>query len=348
MFEPFQGSGILGFSDPAGAKACLGLAALLRAEQPGITLSLLSNKQYDFYADWDIPVQVAESFDLSAVMAGADWLFTGTSHPASSGGFELKLIRQARSMGIPSYAFVDHYTSFSLRFILDAEPVLPDHVLVLDEQARTNALTDGLDASLLQLMPNPYLSYISRLYCPGLDLQEVRDRLGITNSKARLVLYAPDPISLRNENGAWTFDELSTLDDLLTILNDCPGTFLAIKAHPLQPMAGLQCRLDAARAANHTTVVLAEGLPNLDLMLAADVVVGMQSNFLMEAHALGRPVLRYFPASAEQDALQHLEIGKKICSPDQLQQALQHILTHYGSNSIPGRGTHHTAAPGTN
>lgn len=324
--DELQGVGLLAFSDPAGAKACLAQAALIRAHDAAATLYLFSNKYYDFFADWDTPVTVTEKVNFALLPQRPDWLFTGTSHPDTSGRFELGVLERAGQLSIRSYAFVDHWTNMRLRFTAaDGRLILPDSILILDERAQQYAVADGLPIDRLERFPNPYLTYISTLWQPKADRKSILEK--IPGSYSRYILYTPDPISLRNANGAWAFDELTVLEDLTIAMRSTPSDVaLLIKAHPLQPMESLTQTIKKLNESNPRAVHLAPAFDNLDLGASAEAVVGFHSNFLIETNALGTPVLRYFPASSTQDSLAHLELGRKLYSLQELSAALTKIM----------------------
>ena len=316
MPEGFEGRGLLAFSDPAGAKACLGLAAML-VHRGEASPTLVSNRHHAFYADWSLTVEVVESFAVDALPQRPDWIFTGTSHPDSSKRFELGVLQQARAQGIPSTAFVDHWTNLRLRFVAaDGSMVFPDQILLPDEKALALAVADGLPAALLQIAPNPYLEYIRTVWQPQMQPGAVWEAAGVPSVYTRYVLYAPDPISLRNGDGIWPFDEGSALADIAAALKDFPGTALLVKPHPLQPPGILT---EAIAAANTYLPVYEVHAPdNLELARAADLVIGFHSNFLLEAQAIGKKIVRYFPAGEHLDAIAHLATGCKVTDAREL------------------------------
>lgn len=319
MYQQLRGDGLIAFSDPAGAKACLALATMLLKDEPDRNIRLFSNRFYPFYADWPVEVIVTDE----APDAPANWLFTGTSHPESSGGYEPRAITAAKRRGIPTWALIDHWTGLALRFDQDGGPVYPDHVVVLDQVAAEKAAAEGIPGDLLRIHPNPYLEYIRDYWAPSLSKPQLLDLIGVGAGYDRLLLYAADPLSLRNADGAWKFDEGDVLLDLVEILNDIPGTALVIKAHQLQPDAAWTRACSAADEGGITLHFITNSVDPLELMQAADLIIGIQSNFLIEADALHRPILRYFPASAERDAIAHLAIGAKIESREELAAAIR-------------------------
>lgn len=319
MYEQLPGDGLIAFSDPAGAKACLALATMLLKDDPDRSIRLFSNRHYPFYADWPVEVTVTDE----APDAPADWLFTGTSHPDTSEGYELRAIVAAKRQGVPSWAFIDHWTAPALRFQRDGGPIYPDHVVVLDQLAADKAAAEGIPPDLLLIHPNPYLDYISGHWAPSSSRDELMELIGVGPGHDRLLLYAPDPVSLRNADGAWELDEGDVLVDLIGIVGGLPGTALLVKAHPLQPDAAWTRGRAAAEREGVALHFVTAPVDPLELMQAADLIVGMHSNFLLEAAALRRPILRYFPASAERDAIGHLAVGQKVESRDALAGAIR-------------------------
>ncbi len=320
------GNGLIVFSDPAGTKACLALAAMLRIEQPELSVIAYSNKEYDFYSHWDMKVNVVKSLDLNTLSEQPDWIFTGTSFPTSSACFEIKVVAQARAMKIPVYSFVDHWTNLTIRFELQNSLILPDRIFVLDETAKNIAIQSGLPSEALTILPNPYLTYIAKYWKSVLSSVEILKLVGSYNPTRAYVLYAPDPISLRNQEGKWGFDECSVLRDIAGAFPKDAGATLIVKAHPLQPMDTLQKVVKQAAETHGIQILFAPPVDNLELAKAATLIVGMHSNFLIEAHALGKQIVRYFPNSGDLDAIAHLNIGEKINNIESLKRKI-HAIT---------------------
>ncbi|MBS1630820.1 MAG: hypothetical protein JST27_12260 [Bacteroidetes bacterium] len=320
------GNGLIVFSDPAGTKACLALAALLQREQPELLVSAYSNKEYDFYSHWHTHVNVVESLDLNILPYRPDWIFTGTSFPTSSACFEIKAVAQAKTMNIPVYSFVDHWTNMRLRFELQHSLVLPDRIFVLDETAKKIAIQSGLPAETLAILQNPYLTYIAKCWRPELSSLEILEAAGSIHPTGSYILYAPDPISLRNQDGKWGFDECSALRDIASAWPKSTDATLVVKAHPLQPMGPILQVAKQAANTNNIQILFAPPVDNLELAHAAALVIGMHSNFLIEAAALGKCPVRYFPNSDELDAIAHLDIGIKVSSIDGLRKEINKFI----------------------
>lgn len=320
MYASLTGKGIIAFSDPAGAKACLGLAQILKSKQKKTELLLLSNKNYSFYSDWNIPVIVTDGFNENLFSGKADWVFTGTSHPDSSRGFELEFIKYAKQHHIPSYSFIDHWTGILIRFLDGARYVFPDQVIVLDEKARRLAIQEGIPGEIISVSNNPYLDYIKTLWKPDPREQLLLKEFSQKNHLDKIILYAPDPLSLRGEEVLWGFNEAVALRDLL-VATENKNFSILIKKHPLQPENVLEEVVHEFREKDGT-VFFVESFKSLDLMYFADVIVGFHSNFLLEANALGKKIIRYFPESLTGDPLSHLDVGAVATTRQQLSQLI--------------------------
>lgn len=292
------GHGWIVFSDPAGAKACLAFAWMLREQQPAVTFRLISNKHYPFYGDWDLQVEVIadpEDFMIEPI----DWVFTGTSHPDSSDGFEVRVIRQAMERGIYVESFIDHWTNLALRFRRDDAFVFPDMIFVIDRQLIPQAIAEGIPANALGQLDNPYLHYIYQYWKSSLSREQFRKLYAIPETVGTVITYAPDPLSLRKETAPPDFDEYTVLRELLQLLDGRDDHFLVVKTHPLQELE----QINAIAGEFEPDCVFIDSsnqVANLELMAHSDAIIGFHSNFLLEAHALGKPIFRYFPS--ENDA----------------------------------------------
>ena len=120
MSFELSGDTVFFFSDPAGARACLAAAFLLRQRRPAARVRLFSNRVHTFGGDapTDLAVEHVDAVE-AAFFEGTSNVFTGTSHPDSSGSFELQAIEAAERLRLPTADFVDHWVNFRLRFESD-------------------------------------------------------------------------------------------------------------------------------------------------------------------------------------------------------------------------------------
>ncbi len=295
MQELPQGDWLLAFSDTAGANACLSLAYIL-SQQKKNKITLYTNNTGFQKNQWNLPVTVVNAVDFATVKK-PDFVFTGTSHPDTSKGFELKFIQWTKKEGIHSISFIDHWVNYRLRFLQNNELVVPDEIWVLDKTAKEEAIKEGLPADVLKINTNPYHEYLKLFWHSGYEKKLYLDQQGFVTKDHKVILFAPDPISLRNKKDENNFDEgvaLQILIDALKKIKTKEKILLVVKPHPLQPKNLLEKIINENRSAG-ITIAVAKNLNPLELINASDVVIGFYSNFLVEAMVLNKPVVRYLP-----------------------------------------------------
>lgn len=277
------------FSDPGGAKPCLSLATKWKDSDE---LFVCSDRKYAFFTTFGIPVRDCRSEDVSAIFEKfhPDSLFTGTSYTSR---LELDFLREAANRGIPSVSFVDHYTGFDVRFGTGSERILPDEVHVLDIRARVLACEAGLPEEKIRITGNPYHEFL-RQWRSELSKEEVFQHLGIPLSGAKIILFAPDPLSSAGGAEKFGTDELAIMRLLLEGIGQIGARFqMLIKAHPNQSIDYLLSGLHnvPGNVDVHLLAPDKDAFTN-DLIQVAEVVVGTISSMLLEAEILGAKTLR--------------------------------------------------------
>lgn len=291
---------VYAFSDAAGANACLAMFEMnVLAHQ-----QLFSNR-HNYLEKYKQLVQ-NEMPDFSRL--SAQCLFTGTSHPESSDAFEVRCISEAKKHNVYTIAFIDHWINFLLRFRGLSQAEFPDEIWVVDENAKALACAEGLPADKIKIIGNPYHYYLRNCWKPSYDAKTYLDRLEIPRASYH-ILFAPDPFSIRGISDNTGFSEREALHDLMEIIKEENDVCLIIKMHPLQPEEILKAELSAYPSLCHKLVKEAD-VP--ELLVCCDLVIGFYSNILLEAHALGKRVIRYFPGNPEADLLMH---SKNIAAP---------------------------------
>jgi hypothetical protein len=298
-------------SDPAGANVCM--AILKDYRNSNLTLPLLFtnrtflNSEENLFIVHDVPD--FKNLDI-------DLVFTGTSHPASSGYFEIECLKKAKKQNIKTISFVDHWVNFKLRFTdLHKKAIYPDKIWVVDDTAKMLAMEDGLPEDLIEIHINPYHQYISETWTSQYDKKEYLRTIGI-EEEGYHILFAPDPLSLRNGKQIAGFDEVEALHTLINVLEKIPGNFhLLIKAHPLQNVEILKQVLEDQKIFSS---YLLSDVDTLELLNASNIVIGFYSNLLLEAEAMNKEVLRYFPGKESADLLKHKSSLRKLTTANQL------------------------------
>lgn len=305
------------FSDAAGTNACI---AMYRLNAAFHEEQLLFSNRLNFSSELSLVVQ-NNIPDFST--SGIDCLFTGTSHPESSECFEINCIKQAKSKGVYTISFIDHWVNFKLRFNGLNEDEMPDEIWVIDENAKDLAEKEGLPSAKIKIKGNPYHYHLRTCWKPAYLSKSYLSFLGIKED-AFHILFAPDPFSIRNIYQKTGFTEGEALKDLLTIVSEIKDTFLLIKLHPLQPEDVLLNVLEQYPNIPHKLIKEAD-VP--ELLAASDLVIGFYSNLLLEASALQKSTIRYFPGNTEADLLAGSQLLHAACvTPTQLKHKIHIYL----------------------
>jgi len=292
------------FSDAAGTNACIAMFELNRAvNREGM---LFSNRSY-FPKEYNGLV-------LNSIPAfkelNIDCVFTGTSHPESSDLFEVNIIKKAKSENVYTIAFIDHWINFELRFKGLSEQEMPDEIWVVDENAKILAEKEGLPSEILKVKGNPYHFFLGNCWKPTNQNKEYLTQIGIPEKDIH-ILFAPDPFSIRDIYKRTGFTEAEALKTVLEIVQQLKSAFLIVKLHPLQPLEILKDVLDCHSDVPYKLVTEAN-VP--ELLHASDVVIGFYSNLLLEAKALNKKVIRYFPGNEQADLLRMSNDLSKTCT----------------------------------
>lgn len=324
LIEALPGNGMMVFSDAAGAKSCLGLASILLKKNPALQIRLFSNQNHTFYTEWPVSVELvnrAEEINLE----GFNWLFTGTSHPDSSSGFELNVIQKALKNGIQTISFIDHQTALAERFQLNSKNIFPDLILLTNNVDLTDAVAAGLPENRLKNCEDPYKTYLRDYWSSQTTFAEFRSAYHIPDAVEHIITIAPDPISLRHDLKTFGFNELTFLANFLPLIQENSSLFFILKIHPLQPSAPINKLLSNIGASN---VVLDERgkFPNAEIIYHSSAVIGFFSNFLVEANMLGKPIFRYLSPGEDNFERIFRNFGIHCTSEEQLVHELKAYL----------------------
>lgn len=305
--------------DPGGAAALAPVIGQL--QHNGAALQLLGYREAP--ALWRAEGLVARAIPESANdrwlaehLKGAALLLAATS--ANGIDRERQATRLARSMGIPSLVVLDFWSNYRLRFLgADDQLVLPDCIAVMDESAACEMSAAGFPRDRIVVTGQPAFDRLAErkgAFDTSQRLQ-VRHSLGVGDDEA-LVLFVSQPFanlygSLEKAREALGFDEhevlglcVEALERLAIIQRN--KIVLAIRRHPRETTHVLPTkRGDSFRA-------LACEIDKYDALLAADLVLGMNSVMLLEAVLLGQMVVSFQPGLRLPDALPSNRDGRSV------------------------------------
>lgn len=287
-------------------------------------------------------------------------LLVGTSENLDSPAFEL--VRHARRSRIPSAAILDSATNAAYRFRGRTESALahvPDWLLVPDERAHHSFARLGFPDQRIRIVGHPGGDHLRHVLADLERLGHEAVRRSVLRAKAdRVVLVFVSEISggldpaqyvrseeytLRGRGGAELRTEIvveELLDAIVALEGEgVPRPYLVLRRHPKETDADL-----GALAAAFDEV--SAGVSPYHLIYAADVVVGMSSMLLLEAHLFGVPTLAILPRACEREWLEPVHEGRipSAVRRDAVVDALRTLLTdpsirRVGAFAAGGAGT---------
>lgn len=204
-------------------------------------------------------------------------LVTGTSWGTD---IEVQCLDMCNSCGVKTVAILDYWSNYRMRFkYLDCDKyVFPQKLFVMDEIAYKEAIEDGIEEDILEIMGSP-----------GLDkLINLKNKTKNEDNKKGDILFLSDPLSdLYGDSLGYT--EESVLEDILEICENL-GRDVKVKFHPKDN--------DSMRQKYAHLEV--DG--NIDEILPGyRIVISMLTMGLLHAYLLGVPIISYQPGLLGKD-----------------------------------------------
>lgn len=246
-----------------------------------------------------------DGFDEAAAVgligeAGADVVLTGTSDVDESGNY--LLWRGARALGASSHVILDHPAGLNRRFQSPTGDLfLPDWIYVSDDIFWDRAVEAGLPVDRLRILGDLHLDRLRRRDAgrPKEAITALRAGWGVDQSNVAVLFVSECTREMAKfDDRKSDYDEVAMLERLLDIIQsgklptgECvstPAVSVVVRPHP-RDKAGKYNAILAAHEGNPRVIVSSAGDSDLAVS-AADLVVGMDSSLLYEAHALSRPV----------------------------------------------------------
>lgn len=287
--------------DPGGANAVAPVIEALRTENRLTVHAMAYRQAHTLWTARDLSHEsipddtTFEKIRTQLQRLNTRLVLTGTS--VNPFEFEKQYIAAAHELGIPTLAVLDFWSNYHLRFSYEQSELvyLPDRIAVMDDLARDEMIAEGFPPARLIVAGHPALDSLeahSAAFTPA-QRDAIRENLFVCPD-GWLVLYASQPPSFSDHDEdvypPW-LDRLRTVGALLSALAELAHAqgkhaTLLIRPHPRE-------NGEIFRNLGHDKVkiiVSSEG-NSRDLALAADVVAGMNTMFLVESAQLGRPTL---------------------------------------------------------
>ena len=260
----------------------------------GIAFSDLTNGR-----DWSLS---DEGVRAALADLHPDAVVTGVFGPRD-GQLDHRLIRAARHAGIQSVGVLDAWMNYATRFsdpdTGDPLAFLPDLLAVPDQGTVAELVAEGIPAERQRVTGHPFLGVLRRQVSDEPHIRGLRQAVGVQPGERCLVFFS-EPVRWGADEGLSEpvgYDEIEVFDLLCRALAAHPElALLVVREHPRHASLTVPDRIGPIR------VVRNQSAPALDLLLAADVVIGMSSTLLVYAYVAGRRVVAIQPGRGAGEA----------------------------------------------
>ncbi|HEY3902201.1 MAG TPA: hypothetical protein VGM54_26545 [Chthoniobacter sp.] len=320
--------------DPGGAGALAPVIDALRATQ---RVRIDARAYRHACAVWQKCGLSFQPLDEQAeVSLPADAHLVLTSTSLNGLDLEKRFIGAARLQGIPSVSVLDFWSNYRPRFSSsdDSLNCVPDHIAVMDGQARDEMIAEGFEPQQLVVTGQPAFDDLATWHAAFTPekRQAVRRKLGVQEGEL-LVVFASQPFSafagsdssLPQYRG---FDERSVAAQLLhaleeAVANDQRRITLVIRPHPREDARSF----DHLRSETVRVRVTMNGDAR-ETVATADLVVGMNTALLIEACYLGCVVVSLQPGLNGTDPLPTNRLGfsRAVYSDREIAPTIRELL----------------------
>lgn len=242
--------------------------------------------------------QVETEDSLDSLVFESDLLLTGTSWQSD---LEKIAILRAKSKGIRTVSFLDHWVNYKERFIYRDEIVLPDEIWVGDEFAYSIAKKEFPDSNIF-IKENPYV----------MDIKEEIVLMGDCSEKQiNTILYICEPVREHakqqfGDERYWGYTEEDALE------------FFFDHSHLFHPMEKIILRPHPSERLDKYNAFL-QKYPHLNIQVGGkdsliqeiskcNIIVGCESMAMVVGILANRRVISTIPKSGRKCTLPHPQI----------------------------------------
>ena len=274
--------------------------------------------------------QILEKYQPSLII-------TGTSENKDSIG--LKLIESAKNRKILTVAMIDMYCNAPLRFKGKSDNPLhyaPNWLIVTDKRTKEEFIRLGFVSKRIKILGHPQIDRIRE------SKKYFLKKFSIVNKKRPRWLFISEGISLLNPMISRISDDYTLkgrgdtewrtgiiLEEILDVVKSInPTPNLVVRPHPKIKREDFNKWKDE--------ISFDEILDPLESIWFSDLVLGMSSNLLVQAAALGRPVLSVLPKESEKNFLTEIHNGfiPSVFNKDKLREYLTKDLKFLSANNL--------------
>ncbi len=242
--------------------------------------------------------ELLRSQEITAIITGTSDADEDTDHG---------LWRAARALGLPSHVFLDHRSNLDRRFTdRDGTRSYPDAVYVPDEGYRDAIIAGGNSAKRVRVVGDLQLKRMRRVgqLVKADEVTDLRTRWS-ADLGWEVILFASEcTAEMAGLGRPSPYSEFETLERLIADIRmhkpiggrpfPPDRSVLVIRPHPRDSKG----KYDAYATLDSPRVVVSRDGTPAQAILAADIVVGMDSTLLFEAEVLGRTAVSLVESSS--------------------------------------------------
>lgn len=237
-----------------------------------------------------------------------DFLITATSAEDFS---EKYLWQAAESLGLPSFAILDQWLNYGIRFspwgllniskyvVAPEHPFVPYRLIVMDDYAQDEIVK-------AQIMPREHILPLGQPYFERLlqrveelpNMASLRSEMGLPDD-TYVITFVSEPVSQdyaveSGESGYWGFTEQTIFSSFLSALEQATlrsgiTVHVVIKLHPREPANNYDAAIKIKSPL--ITITTDQVSDPLHLIHVSDLVCGMSSMMLIEAALINKPII---------------------------------------------------------
>ncbi len=258
-------------------------------------------------------------------------------------GLERSFVRAARDRHVPCITILDSWTNYLPRFLELEETAwtdgaLPTVLTAMDDFTAQELRGLGFPADCLRVVGQPHFDEFvpwARSQAAAESRQRLRHLLGISNDTVLMAFFSQPIKEMVESLGSPAdrgYNEFDVLDLLQSSLDGLPRAVkLVVRLHPKEtPDKFVHCLRRGG-----PIVLDINDCGSDELILAADLVVGMTSMALVKSLLAGRKVLSVQPGLRGEDALILGRMGllKPITESKELPGAIRMLLNQNNQRS---------------
>ncbi len=259
-------------------------------------------------------------------------IVTGTSLNKLDDNIDKKLLIWANQNGVPSISIIEHWSWYIKRFQCKGSLLLPNYIILNDQNAFEQAIKEGLPSNRLRTLGNPYLERILNINNKGKDTKSIKDFYNFPPGK-KLIFFISEELKKDfppDSKDYLGYDEFMVLEILKSTIS--PNDHLVIKLHPEE------CKSKYIHQVSER-ISIVESFPLGEMVKLANKIIGMGSMLLLEASLHRNDVISFRPNASKQFIGNTLGVLTEINREKELISALRFGVKANNSSAMNFKGS---------